>query len=214
MKSAILEEGEQYYTYMKKIFQAIENKQIEYNWLITDCVCYPQNEKFAELFSQEYVWISGEQLTEVISKENFQFIWGVFSGFTKEITLDVVLNYDLPFADGYKGFWVDNVSIQHPLANLEIVAWDSTLTLFICEDDNLVRKFRDSFPLSEDLSEQNTRNNYEIAHIEKLLISELTKRDIDINEKTLYKKYSIWNKLYYKRKNVVKDEDIIDCIIN
>ena len=32
---------------------------------------------------------------------------------------------------GYDGFWKNPVSIQHPLAELEIVAWDSTLTLLI-----------------------------------------------------------------------------------
>lgn len=212
MKSAILEKGEQYYTYMLKIFEGIGNEQINYNWLITDCVCYPENRKLRELFSEEYVWISGEQLTEIIHKEDLQFIWGVFSGFPKNIVLDEILKDELPFADGYKGFWIDNVSIQHPLADIEIVAWDSSLTLFISKVDGLIDKFRSSFPLSEDLSVQNTRNNSEIAHIEELLIKELVKRNIEINEITLHKKYSIWNKLYSNKNVLVKDEDIFLCI--
>ncbi|MCY6372656.1 DUF2691 family protein [Clostridium ganghwense] len=177
MKSAILDKGEKYYTYLPKVFKAIGDEQIKYNWLITDCVCYPQNSKLDKLFSQEYVWISGKQLTEVIHKEDIQFIWGVFSGFSKKNTLEEVLKYDLPFVDGYEGFWVDNVSIQHPLASIEIVAWDSSLTLFISKDDDLVHKFRCGFPLSKDLSAQNTRDNSEIEHIEELLIRELVKRN-------------------------------------
>lgn len=159
MRSAILEKGEQYYTHMVKVFNAIENEQFKYNWLITDCECYPQDEESEKLFSKEYIWISGEQLTEIVKKDDFQFIWGVFSGFSKEITLEEVLRYDLPFADGYKGFWVDNVGIQHPLAEVEIVAWDSSLTLLISKNDNIVKKFHDYFPLSEDLSALNTKNN-------------------------------------------------------
>jgi hypothetical protein len=159
MKSAILEKGEHYYTHMYKVFKAIENEQLKYNWLITDCECYPENKSIYEMFSKEYIWISGKQLTEIINKYDFQFIWGVFSGFPLEVPLEEILRYDLPFADGYEGFWVENVGIQHPLAEVEIVAWDSTSTLLISKDDNLVRKFRSYFPLSEDLSALNARNN-------------------------------------------------------
>lgn len=160
MKSAILDKGENYYTYMGKIFQGLENEQLKYNWLITDCVCYPQDKKLYDMFSKEYVWISGKQLTEIVLKDDFQFIWGVFSGFYKDINLQEVLKYDLPFADGYGGFWVDNVGIQHPLAEIEIVAWDSSLTLFISKNEDLVHRFMLNFPLAEDLSAQNTRNNF------------------------------------------------------
>lgn len=181
MKSAILEKGEEHYTYMNKIFNAIGNEQFNYNWLITNCECYPQDDKLRELFTKKYVWISGERLTDIVEKEDLQFIWAVFSGFSKKIILEDVLKYDLPFADGYAGFWEDNVGIQHPLADIEIVAWDSSLTLFISRNDKLVQKFRQHFILSEDLSAQNTRDNFEIAHIEKLLIRELIKRNIIIN---------------------------------
>lgn len=157
MRSAILQTGEQFYTHMGKIFNAIENSQLKYNWLITNCECYPQEEGFYELFSKEYVWISGKQLTEIIYKEDFQFVWGVFSGFSPEATLAEVLEYELPFADGYKGFWVEKIGIQHPLAEVEIVAWDSSLTLLISKDDNLVQKFRSNLPMSEDLEVLNSR---------------------------------------------------------
>lgn len=159
MRSAILEKGEQYYTHMAKVFNSIENEQLNYNWLITDCECYPEDKSINEMFSKKYIWISGEQLTEIISKDDFQFVWGVFSGFSPEVTLEEVLRYDLPFADGYKDFWANNVGIQHPLAKVEIVAWDSSLTLLISKDDSLVQKFCNNFPLSEDLSALNTRNN-------------------------------------------------------
>lgn len=212
MKSAILDKGEKYYTYMDKIFHAIGNEQTKYNWLITDCVCYPRNKEFDELFSQEYIWISGDHLTEIIHKEDFQFIWGVFSGFFKDITIEEILKYNLPFSDGNKEFWHDNVKIQHPLANIEIVAWDSSLTLFISQDDELVHRFRHSFPLSEDLAAQNKRNNSQIAHIEELLISNLEKRNIAINERILHQKYLIWSKLYFGKNMVIKDEDVLNCI--
>lgn len=212
MKSAILDKGENYYTHLLKVFQAIGDEQIKYNWLITNLECYPKGEEALELFSREFVWISGEQLTDIIYEEDFQFIWGVFSGFSKDIPLEEVLKYDLPFADGYEGFWVDNVNIQHPLADIEIVAWDSSLMLFISKNDNLVDKFVDGFPLSRCLSKENTSHNSEIAHIHELMIQELLKKNIDINDEILHHKYLIWNKLYSKGNRLVKDTEILRCI--
>ena len=49
------------------------------------------------------------------------------------------------------------ISIQHPLATVELVAWDSSLTLFISKEDTLVEKFRSEFPLSVDLEAYNKR---------------------------------------------------------
>ena len=64
-------------------------------------------------------------------------------------------NYALPYADGYRGFWEENISIQHPLAMVELVAWDSGCTIFISKEDELVDKFRSAFPLSVDLEMYN-----------------------------------------------------------
>jgi len=165
MRSAILEKGEKFYTYMGKIFNAIEDEQLKYNWLITDFECYPSAKYISELFSKEkeYIWISGKSLTDIINEEDFQFIWAVFTGFSQDITLDEVLKYDLPYASEYEGYWADNVCIQHSLSDIEIVAWDSTLTLFICKNDDLVKKFMHNLPLSADLSAQNSRYNAERA---------------------------------------------------
>jgi hypothetical protein len=165
VRSAILNQGEKYYTLMREVFHSIDNEQTKYNWLITDCVCYPIDEKLENLFSQKYIWISGNDLTEIIDKEDFQFVWGVFSGFSSNIILEQVLNYDFPYADGYEGFWIDNVSIQHPLADIEIVAWDSSLTIFISKEEKLVQKFMNGFPLSKDLSAENARDNVETNYI-------------------------------------------------
>ena len=34
-----------FYTYLSKVFQGINNAQKQYNWLITDCECYPKIKK-------------------------------------------------------------------------------------------------------------------------------------------------------------------------
>ncbi len=61
----------------------------------------------------------------------------------------------MPYADGYEGFWKNPLSLQHPLASLEIVAWDSSSTLIISKDRKVINDFRLNFPLSENLGTYN-----------------------------------------------------------
>lgn len=159
MKGALLRKGEEGYTYLRKIFTSMDHFQKNYNWLISDCEACPRRVGHNIRIHQsgDYAWISGEELTNIIKRDDFQWIWAVLSGFEKHIALDEVKKYDLPYADMYRGFWEEELSIQHPLATVELVAWDSSLTLFICKEDALVEKFRSEFPLSVDLEAYNKR---------------------------------------------------------
>lgn len=154
LKGAILEKGEEGYTYFKKIFRALGNVQKQYNWLISDCEACPKSFGHSIRIAQlgKYAWISGEELTGIVEKDNFQWVWVVLSGFEKQYTVKEVLEYELPYADGYKGFWKEAISIQHPLASIEMVAWDASCTLLISREESIIEDFRMAFPLSKDLS--------------------------------------------------------------
>ena len=153
---AINEKGERWYTQMGRVFDAIRNKQTEYNWLITDIDCVPQ--KIEELCDgNDYCWITGEELSRIVKEDDWQWVWAVLSGFNKNITLAEVMQYPKPYADGYEGFWRNPLSIQHPLATIEIVPWDSSLTLFFSKKEDLVNDFLRFFPFSEDLAIYNSR---------------------------------------------------------
>ena len=155
MKGRIIHRGESFYTDLGKLFKKTDNIQKQYNWLITDCQAYPQNEKYHELLSREYAWISGEDLTKMTEQEDFQWIWAVLSGFEKDITEAEVLKYPLPYADGYRGFWENPISIQHPLAETEITAWDGTASIIISANPKIYDLIELRYPLSEDLQEYN-----------------------------------------------------------
>lgn len=150
---AINEKSEKYYTDLRKVFESIHNKQKEYNWLITDCICYPNNPTTEEMLSKEFCWISGEDLTDLVAKENFQWIWAVLSAFDKTVELSEVLKYNLPYAEGYTGFWKKPLTMQHPLAKVEIVPWDSSLTLIFSNDKEIVTDFKRYFLKSKDLED-------------------------------------------------------------
>lgn len=170
---AILEKGEDYYTNLRKVFEAIKGKQNDYNWLITDCECYPDDENIYELFNKKYCFLSGLELTEIIEKENFQLIWGVLSGFKKDIPIDEILKYELPYADLNPNFWKRELSIQNKLADIEIIAFDGSLTMLISKEFDIVSDFRSFFRESRDLLKYNkemisSMNMKKIKGIEKL----------------------------------------------
>lgn len=157
MRGVVIEKGEKYFTFFKKLFVSVNNIQISYNWLITGHECYPQNEKYAELLSEEFCWMTGEELTEMIENEDFQWIWGVFSAFPKDISREKVLKFELPKSDGYGNLWQNPVCIQHPLAEIEIHAWDSSMTVFISKEDNIVDLLQKNNTFAEDLEKYNKR---------------------------------------------------------
>lgn len=153
---AIYQKRERWHTIMGRIFDAIRDKQIDYNWLITDIECVPQ--KIMECCNhKDYCWLTGEKLSQIVREDDTQWIWAVLSGFDKNIALSEVLKYPQPYADGYKGFWINPISIQHPLATIEIVPWDGLLTLFFSREEDLARDFLRFFPLSENLSTYNAK---------------------------------------------------------
>ena len=155
MKGVAIDKGQEYFTSLKSIFHSIDNIQKDYNWLITEQECYPQNEKYIEKLSSEWCWITGEELTEMIEDEDFQWIWGVFSAFPKDVTKEEVLKNKLPQAEGNTRIWQNPIGLQNPLSVIEIIAWDSSMTIFISSRDEIVEKLVARNPLAKDLEKYN-----------------------------------------------------------
>lgn len=156
-----------YFTDLKIVFDALGGRQREYNWLITDLefsafgICDDEGIfssdqiSLLDLLNKKIVWIDGEKLTEIVNLFNIQFIWAVLSGFKKDVEIDLKNLSVIPYADGNRNFWIGNPNLQHPLAMVEIVCWDSTLALFLSKDHDLVDRFKVYFSESKDLSVYN-----------------------------------------------------------
>jgi len=156
MRRIIIEKGVKYHTYLKNLFAAMENEQLNYNWLITDCVCYPESKVYDELFQRDYLWLSGRELTNIFMEEDFQMIWGMFSAFKPNLTLDEVLKYKLPQNqdnDRSRDLYDPQVLPKHPLAEVEIQAVDSSFTMIISKNDGLVQHVTKAFPQYQEFSD-------------------------------------------------------------
>ena len=142
----------EFYTDMRSIFDAIENAQKQYNWLITDCVCYPKDKEIAQMLAKKYCWLSGDALSEIVRQDNFQWVWGCLCGFEKDIPLDEILKLPLPLAEDYDGYYHNPVSLQHPLSSLEIISCDSSYLLLISKYKSIIDRYLLRYPNAEDLS--------------------------------------------------------------
>lgn len=157
--NTILERSHQmgYHTDIRLVFEAIQGRQKNFNWLLTNIECNHDPDPRIRYPYPTYLWLTGDEITQLVYSNEIQFIWGVFSGFERHFDLEDVLPHELPYADGNPHFWISNPQVQHPLATLEIVAWDSTLTLLLSKDDSISKSFRSFFPEARDLNEYNKR---------------------------------------------------------
>lgn len=136
----ILEKSEcvEWYTYLDEVFSKVP-ELCEYNWLISDLeLNYCPDSRL----SSDPVIIDGKSLCEIVLKDKIQFIWAVLSGFKNNVPQ---IPDELPFADGNKHLWVQSPKPQIEGADLEIVCWDSTCTLFIGVSDNISTKLREMY---------------------------------------------------------------------
>lgn len=149
---AILDTGQEFFTDMHAILHRLADAGPRHNWLITDRTCYAYPPEMRE----DVEWKTGAELMQMLDRAPcVQWVWGVFSGFEPHITKEQVMQYSAPYADGNAGFWTNPLTIQHPLASVEIVAFDSSFALLFSRGKKIYDDFRAAFPLSKDLSEVN-----------------------------------------------------------
>ena len=147
----ILRKGEHAYTYLKKLFDSIAPLPLTFKWLISYPECYPQTKEIQTRLDCNFCILSGKELTDWVNQEDFQWIWGTFSAFDPSTADKDILEYKLPENDMYPGFWKNPLTIQHPLAKMEIVAFDASFTLIFTKDFTLPERFKEFYPLAEDL---------------------------------------------------------------
>ena len=142
------------YTLIKELFINLGLQKSDYNWLITDIEAYPQSQEFNNIINdKEYVVLSTNELMNILNIEDFQWIWAVFSAIPSHYTIEEILKYELPciqpLDEEYNHFG-EEPKIQHPLAEIEIGAWDSSGMSIVTNDNEVLEKFKVHYPLSKE----------------------------------------------------------------
>ena len=140
---ARLERDGQYHTFLGRVFDSLENRQRNYNFLLAGVEAYPGNPNF-EFANQAPVWISGEELTRMIRQEDFQWVWGALLAFSTSCSKEQILS-------GVRALYVPETSDQDSWhirnrfletgAEFMIYAEDSTYTELLTRNRELLERF-------------------------------------------------------------------------
>ena len=143
MKRIYSEKDLKSYTYMGRILSDLDLDKKDYLWLISNIEAYPQNKKYQKLINgKSYLLLTTSELISMLKEEDFQWIWAVFSAIPSSYTKEDILKYNLPCLE-----CIDDVTkIQHPFAELEIYAVDSSYMLMVSDSDELIDKFKKCYP--------------------------------------------------------------------
>ncbi len=139
------------------IVSALGDISGQFNWLISDYQLFSSNDDLIPV-EKDYIWLNGDDFRKLLDTDLFA-VWCVISAFPKNVALEDVLEFDLPYADGNPGFWVDDVSLQTPLTELEIVVFDSSSCFILSKYRSHRDRFLNAFPGSYDLISNNIRTN-------------------------------------------------------
>ncbi|MGE5371597.1 MAG: hypothetical protein ACM3QZ_06360 [Solirubrobacterales bacterium] len=155
-------------TDVKKVFQALDGSQNGYNWLITGhaFTVLPQEQPDGsmervlgrtmnwgamELFQNPTVWISGEELSEMIDEYPLQFVTGVFAAFPNGSTFNPWMLDSAPAGGADELVAAREPRIRYPEAEIEIICDNMNRTVFLTKDVDSAKRFRALFPAALDL---------------------------------------------------------------
>ena len=137
---------------MNQAFDVLKEEAQKYNWLLSGYdYSYPSENMH---MGEPYLWLNGSKVAGIWEAGTPHYFC-VVTAYKKDITIDEVLLFQLPYADGYGGFWRPNITMQNPLAEIEIVRWDATYLLVISRSKVVIDKFVKEYPASTDLTEFN-----------------------------------------------------------
>lgn len=142
MKRYISKEDEYYYTDMLKVIKAIGGKNLDYNWLITEI-----ETSTGDYFEDDYIILTNEELLDKLESKKIQWIWETFSAIPKKYKQEEILKYNLP---GVENIDKKEIKPQHSLAEIEIIAYDSTFVQIIAKEE-IAKRFKKIYPGAKEL---------------------------------------------------------------
>ena len=139
------------YTLLKNVLIDLNLINKDYTWLICDFEAVPNKKEIEEfIYKDEFLLISTSKLVEMLEEDNFQWIWGVFSAIPSKYSKEEILNSKLPHiqyygSDEYNPY-EDEPKLQHPLAEFELYAVDSTYMFIVSNNNELLEQFKSKYP--------------------------------------------------------------------
>ena len=142
--NARLERDGQYHTSLKRVFDALEGRQIGFDFLLLGVEAYPLEHEEFEAVNQTPRWISGAELTRVVETEDFQWVWGALLAYPEGCGRAEVLEQVralCPPGPPDEESWGVRRQFEKTGAIFLILAADSSLTELVSADRGLIDLF-------------------------------------------------------------------------
>ena len=151
MKRLYCEDEFEYFTHLKQILFDLDLVDKDYLWLISDIEAYPRKREYQELLDNNtYLLLSTKELLDMLEDDDFQWIWAVFSAIPSRYSKEDILKFDLPYVEtienGKYDPHIDKPKIQHPFADFELYAVDSSYMFMISDNEEIISTFKKSYP--------------------------------------------------------------------
>lgn len=151
MKRVYCKKEFKYYTFLKQILLDLDLVDKDYLWLISDIEAYPRKREYKQLLTNNiYLLLNTKELLDMLEDDDFQWIWAVFSAIPSSYQKEEILKLDLPYVENLeKGKYnphIDEPKLQHPYAEFELYAVDSSYMFIISDNEELISKFKKSYP--------------------------------------------------------------------
>ncbi|MDZ7812819.1 MAG: hypothetical protein U5L74_06785 [Ideonella sp.] len=114
-----------YFTEMASVFRALKISASDYDWYISDI----ETNYDVPGLSAENQWLTGAALHRLVTEQEIQFIWAVFSAVPRGVRPAFT---NPPCANGNCSYWTDaECKPQLEGALFEIACWDSSATILV-----------------------------------------------------------------------------------
>ncbi|MBT9391693.1 hypothetical protein KLP40_00845 [Hymenobacter sp. NST-14] len=139
-------------TDLGRLLPAIRQQVEELTWVISNLQCWhlrdfiPTVAEWEEQMEHHYSYtvVSGKTLYDTMADTDIQVVWGVFCGVKGN--MPALSKDEVPYADGSKEPWTEPKAFQLAASEIEIVCFDSSVTLVKFRDKVIGRQFLKVFP--------------------------------------------------------------------
>jgi hypothetical protein len=130
---------------LREVVAALDGAHLAYRWFLSDIeanrigveASLPVELQLDAAGDTADCWLSGARLDVIANHYDFQLIWRVLSAFHPEAVPERTNPEPRPIAEGHSPTGM----IQHPDAQIEIIAFDSTFTAISARDTEVEAAF-------------------------------------------------------------------------
>ncbi len=149
MEGFILREQTTYKNYMLPIMEALGCDIIRsLNWRLSEIECCgTYYDDFLFNGNPPDKWIDGDSLMDCIARcPEVQWVWGLLQGFHQSVSREAVYRTESVDIRQDTAIWTNPVTMRNALSEIEIEAFDSTMSVVTVKDEKLLRQLQLAFP--------------------------------------------------------------------